>query len=142
MLSTPDEVWDLIPVDYILKCVIAGLWCLWLLEPSDLKVICKSVSLFTAGFQKLKKLLSFAIGGLLGDVFLHLLPEAWAHTSTDSMTSPLFMSHCSFSLLVLFNIFLMSHLAAAAAASIVLFIYSSRGSFMLLLCCRTYLQTV
>ena len=23
--------------------------------------------------------LSFAAGGLLGDVFLHLLPEAWAH---------------------------------------------------------------
>ncbi|XP_026873475.2 zinc transporter ZIP13 isoform X1 [Electrophorus electricus] len=32
-----------------------------------------------AGCQKLKKLLSFAIGGLLGDVFLHLLPEAWSH---------------------------------------------------------------
>lgn len=30
------------------------------------------------GGQKLKQLLSFAIGGLLGDVFLHLLPEAWA----------------------------------------------------------------
>ncbi|KAF7661837.1 hypothetical protein LDENG_00252550 [Lucifuga dentata] len=29
------------------------------------------------GCQKLKQLLSFAIGGLLGDVFLHLLPEAW-----------------------------------------------------------------
>jgi zinc transporter 13 len=28
---------------------------------------------------KLKLLLSFAVGGLLGDVFLHLLPEAWAH---------------------------------------------------------------
>ncbi|KAL2076840.1 hypothetical protein ACEWY4_027569 [Coilia grayii] len=33
-----------------------------------------------AGCQKLKRLLSFAIGGLLGDVFLHLLPEAWALT--------------------------------------------------------------
>ncbi|KAM4631180.1 zinc transporter ZIP13 isoform 1-T3 [Polymixia lowei] len=31
-----------------------------------------------AGCQRLKQLLSFAIGGLLGDVFLHLLPEAWA----------------------------------------------------------------
>ncbi|KAM3877295.1 zinc transporter ZIP13 [Diretmus argenteus] len=31
-----------------------------------------------AGCQKLKQLLSFAVGGLLGDVFLHLLPEAWA----------------------------------------------------------------
>jgi zinc transporter 13 len=28
---------------------------------------------------RLKLLLSFAVGGLLGDVFLHLLPEAWAH---------------------------------------------------------------
>ncbi|XP_026992932.2 zinc transporter ZIP13 isoform X2 [Tachysurus fulvidraco] len=37
-----------------------------------------------AGCQKLKKLLSFAIGGLLGDVFLHLLPEAWAHTSSNN----------------------------------------------------------
>ncbi|KAG8431417.1 hypothetical protein GDO86_018853 [Hymenochirus boettgeri] len=30
--------------------------------------------------QRVKRLLSFAIGGLLGDVFLHLLPEAWAYT--------------------------------------------------------------
>ncbi|XP_066509972.1 zinc transporter ZIP13-like isoform X1 [Hoplias malabaricus] len=37
-----------------------------------------------AGCQKLKRLLSFAIGGLLGDVFLHLLPEAWAHTCSKS----------------------------------------------------------
>lgn len=27
----------------------------------------------------LRLLLSFAVGGLLGDVFLHLLPEAWNH---------------------------------------------------------------
>lgn len=27
----------------------------------------------------LKTLLSFAVGGLLGDVFLHLLPEAWEY---------------------------------------------------------------
>ncbi|XP_064423227.1 zinc transporter ZIP13 isoform X2 [Latimeria chalumnae] len=33
------------------------------------------------GSQRLKQLLSFAIGGLLGDVFLHLLPEAWAYSS-------------------------------------------------------------
>ncbi|XP_010888787.2 zinc transporter ZIP13 [Esox lucius] len=33
-----------------------------------------------AGCRKLKQLLSFAIGGLLGDVFLHLLPEAWSHS--------------------------------------------------------------
>ncbi|KTG37933.1 hypothetical protein cypCar_00014569 [Cyprinus carpio] len=40
-----------------------------------------------AGCQKLKKLLSFAIGGLLGDVFLHLLPEAWAYTSSPGFLS-------------------------------------------------------
>ncbi|XP_061103141.1 zinc transporter ZIP13 isoform X1 [Conger conger] len=33
-----------------------------------------------AGCRRLKQLLSFAIGGLLGDVFLHLLPEAWAYS--------------------------------------------------------------
>ncbi|XP_042558695.1 zinc transporter ZIP13-like, partial [Clupea harengus] len=43
---------------------------------SSLCVLC------IAGCQKLKRLLSFAIGGLLGDVFLHLLPEAWAHSCT------------------------------------------------------------
>uniref|UniRef100_A0A665WR01 Zinc transporter ZIP13 n=2 Tax=Echeneis naucrates TaxID=173247 RepID=A0A665WR01_ECHNA len=37
-----------------------------------------------AGCQKLKQLLSFAIGGLLGDVFLHLLPEAWALSDTSA----------------------------------------------------------
>ncbi|XP_061598235.1 zinc transporter ZIP13 isoform X2 [Cololabis saira] len=38
-----------------------------------------------AGCQKLKQLLSFAIGGLLGDVFLHLLPEAWALSSYSGL---------------------------------------------------------
>nr|XP_009681068.1 PREDICTED: LOW QUALITY PROTEIN: zinc transporter ZIP13 [Struthio camelus australis] len=33
-----------------------------------------------AASHRLKQLLSFAIGGLLGNVFLHLLPEAWAYT--------------------------------------------------------------
>ncbi|KAI5088707.1 zinc transporter ZIP13 [Silurus meridionalis] len=37
-----------------------------------------------AGCQNLKKLLSFAIGGLLGDIFLHLLPEAWANTPSSN----------------------------------------------------------
>lgn len=31
--------------------------------------------------KSLRLLLSFAVGGLLGDVFLHLLPEAWNHLS-------------------------------------------------------------
>lgn len=29
------------------------------------------------GRRKLNLLLSFAVGSLLGDVFLHLLPEVW-----------------------------------------------------------------
>uniref|UniRef100_A0A8C8RBB9 Zinc transporter ZIP13 n=1 Tax=Pelusios castaneus TaxID=367368 RepID=A0A8C8RBB9_9SAUR len=36
------------------------------------------------GSSRLKRLLSFAIGGLLGNVFLHLLPEAWAYTCSAS----------------------------------------------------------
>lgn len=32
----------------------------------------------TGGLNVLPLLLSFAVGGLLGDVFLHLLPEAWS----------------------------------------------------------------
>uniref|UniRef100_A0A0B8RVC0 Zinc transporter ZIP13 n=1 Tax=Philothamnus irregularis TaxID=1899461 RepID=A0A0B8RVC0_9SAUR len=32
------------------------------------------------GSHRMKQLLSFAVGGLLGDVFLHLLPEAWSYT--------------------------------------------------------------
>nr|XP_020655166.1 zinc transporter ZIP13 [Pogona vitticeps]XP_020655174.1 zinc transporter ZIP13 [Pogona vitticeps] len=32
------------------------------------------------GSRRMKQLLSFAIGGLLGNVFLHLLPEAWSYT--------------------------------------------------------------
>lgn len=34
----------------------------------------------------LKTLLSFAVGGLLGDVFLHLLPEAWEYDMKDRMS--------------------------------------------------------
>lgn len=38
-----------------------------------------SLLLEAAESKTLKILLSFAVGGLLGDVFLHLLPEAWSH---------------------------------------------------------------
>ncbi|XP_034937266.1 zinc transporter ZIP13 homolog [Chelonus insularis] len=36
-----------------------------------------------AGAKTLKLLLSFAVGGLLGDVFLHLLPEAWSNRTLN-----------------------------------------------------------
>ncbi|KAK0182242.1 hypothetical protein PV327_000400 [Microctonus hyperodae] len=39
--------------------------------------------LLDAGAGTLKLLLSFAVGGLLGDVFLHLLPEAWSNNSLN-----------------------------------------------------------
>uniref|UniRef100_S4RU04 Zinc transporter ZIP13 n=1 Tax=Petromyzon marinus TaxID=7757 RepID=S4RU04_PETMA len=35
------------------------------------------------GGRRLRFLLSFAVGGLLGDVFLHLLPETWQHGCTQ-----------------------------------------------------------
>ncbi|XP_044921840.1 zinc transporter ZIP13 isoform X8 [Mustela putorius furo] len=41
-----------------------------------------------AGARRLKQLLSFALGGLLGNVFLHLLPEAWAYTCSASPVLP------------------------------------------------------
>lgn len=37
-----------------------------------------------ASANKLKSLLSFAVGGLLGDVFLHSLPEIWANDLSKS----------------------------------------------------------
>ncbi|XP_041417943.1 zinc transporter ZIP13-like [Xenopus laevis] len=49
--------------------------------------------------QRLKQLLSFAIGGLLGDVFLHLLPEAWAYTcsaTTGTWDLHLYLDHIGF----------------------------------------------
>lgn len=39
--------------------------------------------LLAADSKFLKTLLSFAVGGLLGDVFLHLLPEAWEYDMKD-----------------------------------------------------------
>lgn len=43
---------------------------------------------FVAGESKsLKVLLSFAVGGLLGDVFLHLLPEAWSSDLSNASSN-------------------------------------------------------
>ncbi|XP_029042554.1 zinc transporter ZIP13 homolog [Osmia bicornis bicornis] len=42
----------------------------------------------------LKVLLSFAVGGLLGDVFLHLLPEAWANSSMQKVSDAGHPSMC------------------------------------------------
>ncbi|XP_074640924.1 zinc transporter ZIP13-like isoform X2 [Tubulanus polymorphus] len=41
-------------------------------------------SILLAAASQLKLLLSFAVGSLLGDVFLHLLPEAWLHVNDEN----------------------------------------------------------
>lgn len=40
-------------------------------------------SFLIATLRKFNILLCFAVGGLLGDVFLHLLPEAWAQNNKN-----------------------------------------------------------
>lgn len=56
-----------------------------------LNTICKLYTCFylilAAESKTLKVLLSFAVGGLLGDVFLHLLPEAWSSDFEKSANS-------------------------------------------------------
>lgn len=37
----------------------------------------KNYVLLLAGSKHLRLLLSFSVGGMLGDVFLHVLPEVW-----------------------------------------------------------------
>lgn len=54
-----------------------------MLKPLNVKTV---INVFViAGYRsgvdevQLQRLLNFAVGSLLGDVFLHLLPEAWNH---------------------------------------------------------------
>lgn len=51
-----------------------------------------AVLCYTGESPGLRLLLSFAVGGLLGDVFLHLLPEAW---STMRMGTRYPLDRCS-----------------------------------------------
>ncbi|XP_053993591.1 zinc transporter ZIP13-like isoform X1 [Hylaeus volcanicus] len=60
---------------------LTGIFPLWIIP------IGEGVDLKTGdGAGTLKVLLSFAVGGLLGDVFLHLLPEAWGNSSLNKVT--------------------------------------------------------
>lgn len=54
-----------------------------------------------AAAKTLRLLLSFAVGGLLGDVFLHLLPEAWHHMGSDNKHS----GHTAIGMWVLAGVF-------------------------------------
>ncbi|XP_075533016.1 zinc transporter Zip99C isoform X2 [Dermacentor variabilis] len=56
-----------------------------------------------SGCRTLKLLLSFAVGGLLGDVFLHLLPEAWGRLRRGT-ESPA-QAHLTLGLWVLLGVF-------------------------------------
>lgn len=56
-----------------------------------------------SGCRTLKLLLSFAVGGLLGDVFLHLLPEAWGRLQRGT-ESPV-QAHLTLGLWVLLGVF-------------------------------------
>ncbi|XP_077543795.1 zinc transporter Zip99C [Haemaphysalis longicornis] len=56
-----------------------------------------------SGCRTLKLLLSFAVGGLLGDVFLHLLPEAWGRLQRGN-ESPV-QAHLTLGLWVLLGVF-------------------------------------
>lgn len=55
------------------------------------------------GSKFLRLLLSFAVGGLLGDVFLHLLPEAWNHI--ESFGPKVHSNHLTLGLWVLLGMF-------------------------------------
>ena len=44
------------------------------------------------GYNLLQLLLSFAVGSLLADVFLHLLPEAWTTAIHGKLLSELFFT--------------------------------------------------
>ncbi|GIY65890.1 zinc transporter ZIP13 [Caerostris extrusa] len=67
------------------------------------------------GNKLLRLLLSFAVGGLLGDVFLHLLPEAWNHI--EHLGPEVHSKHLTLGLWVLLGMFSFVILEIMFAAS-------------------------
>ncbi|GFT14202.1 zinc transporter ZIP13 [Nephila pilipes] len=67
------------------------------------------------GSKFLRLLLSFAVGGLLGDVFLHILPEAWNHI--ESLGPEVHSKHLTLGLWVLLGMFSFVILEIMFAAS-------------------------
>ncbi|CAL1286078.1 unnamed protein product [Larinioides sclopetarius] len=67
------------------------------------------------GSKFLRLLLSFAVGGLLGDVFLHLLPEAWNHI--ESLGPEMHSRHLTLGMWVLLGMFSFVILEIMFAAS-------------------------
>ncbi|GIX73113.1 zinc transporter ZIP13 [Caerostris darwini] len=68
-----------------------------------------------SGNKLLRLLLSFAVGGLLGDVFLHLLPEAWNHI--EHLGPEVHSKHLTLGLWVLLGMFSFVILEIMFAAS-------------------------
>lgn len=76
-------------IDSLLKVTptFNSIWCLSLAAAGTIGLTGVIPILFMSSIShddkdannRLKLLLSFSVGGLLGDVFLHLLPEAWAY---------------------------------------------------------------
>ncbi|GFY61802.1 zinc transporter ZIP13 [Trichonephila inaurata madagascariensis] len=69
----------------------------------------------SGGSKLLRLLLSFAVGGLLGDVFLHLLPEAWNHI--ESFGPEMHSRHLTLGMWVLLGMFSFVILEIMFAAS-------------------------
>lgn len=65
--------------DYVCALLATFLVGLTGILPLALPLDAKHVSGHADGNRRLNLFLSFAVGGLLGDVFLHLLPEAFSH---------------------------------------------------------------
>ncbi|PIK41397.1 hypothetical protein BSL78_21746 [Apostichopus japonicus] len=65
--------------DYMCALLATFLVGLTGILPLALPIDSKQVGEGSDGNRKLNLFLSFAVGGLLGDVFLHLLPEAFVH---------------------------------------------------------------
>ncbi|XP_070541377.1 zinc transporter ZIP13-like [Ptychodera flava] len=74
------EVW----VYTLLATILVGLSGVF---PLLVIPLCGDPSKYKEGTPALNLLLSFAVGGLLGDVFLHLLPEALTHVDTENAES-------------------------------------------------------
>ncbi|CAL8082123.1 unnamed protein product [Orchesella dallaii] len=56
---------------------LSGIFPLLIFPNGDCSSLSKNSSGSGVGLTQLRRLLNFAVGSLLGDVFLHLLPEAW-----------------------------------------------------------------
>ncbi|GBN77100.1 Zinc transporter ZIP13 [Araneus ventricosus] len=84
-------------------------------NPNSETIFCLMQTVVRSGGKFLRLLLSFAVGGLLGDVFLHLLPEAWNHI--ESLGPEMHSKHLTLGLWVLLGMFSFVILEIMFAAS-------------------------